>query len=165
MVRYEREEEFVDDRPDTCGLRWFEVHEQIVAHQIERHGEHGGRDPFQVDLAAVVGAPVEHGLAGARARVATDPIVRRASPTSTSQPRLEARRGREWCPAGAAGQLRGRAAADRTLVLLRPDGYVGLISAAGDASAVSDYFAAIGAAVVPARARWPKPRRRAAASR
>jgi hypothetical protein len=34
-------------------------------------------------------------------------------------------------------------AADRTLVLIRPDGYIGLISDAGDASAVSDYLAAI----------------------
>ncbi|MFC4618890.1 FAD-dependent oxidoreductase [Camelliibacillus cellulosilyticus] len=35
-------------------------------------------------------------------------------------------------------------AGDRTLVLIRPDGYIGLISDAGDASAVSDYLAAIG---------------------
>jgi 2-polyprenyl-6-methoxyphenol hydroxylase-like FAD-dependent oxidoreductase len=35
-------------------------------------------------------------------------------------------------------------AADRTLVLIRPDGYVALISDAGDVSAVSDYLAAIG---------------------
>ena len=35
-------------------------------------------------------------------------------------------------------------AADRTLVLIRPDGYIGLISDAGDVSAVSDYLAAIG---------------------
>jgi 2-polyprenyl-6-methoxyphenol hydroxylase-like FAD-dependent oxidoreductase len=35
-------------------------------------------------------------------------------------------------------------AGDRTLVLIRPDGYVALISDAGDASAVSDYLAAIG---------------------
>jgi hypothetical protein len=34
--------------------------------------------------------------------------------------------------------------ADRTLVLIRPDGYVALISDAGEASAVSDYLAAIG---------------------
>jgi 2-polyprenyl-6-methoxyphenol hydroxylase-like FAD-dependent oxidoreductase len=34
-------------------------------------------------------------------------------------------------------------AADHTLVLIRPDGYVGLISDAGDVSAVSDYLAAI----------------------
>lgn len=34
-------------------------------------------------------------------------------------------------------------AAERTLVLIRPDGYVGLISDAGDLSAVSDYLAAI----------------------
>ena len=33
---------------------------------------------------------------------------------------------------------------DRTLVLIRPDGYVALISDAGDASAVSRYLAAIG---------------------
>ncbi len=31
-----------------------------------------------------------------------------------------------------------------TLVLIRPDGYVGMISDAGDVSAVSDYFASIG---------------------
>ena len=35
-------------------------------------------------------------------------------------------------------------AGDRTLVLTRPDGYVALISDAGDVSAVSDYLAAIG---------------------
>lgn len=35
-------------------------------------------------------------------------------------------------------------AADRTLVLIRPDGHVALISDAGDISAVSDYLAAIG---------------------
>jgi hypothetical protein len=34
-------------------------------------------------------------------------------------------------------------AADRTLVLIRPDGYLALISDAGDASAVTDYLAAI----------------------
>jgi 2-polyprenyl-6-methoxyphenol hydroxylase-like FAD-dependent oxidoreductase len=34
-------------------------------------------------------------------------------------------------------------AGDRTLVLIRPDGYVGLISDAGDASAVSDYLAVV----------------------
>jgi hypothetical protein len=33
---------------------------------------------------------------------------------------------------------------DRTLVLIRPDGYIGLISDAGDVSAVSGYLAAIG---------------------
>ncbi len=32
-------------------------------------------------------------------------------------------------------------------MLIRPDGYVGLISDTGDVSAVSDYFAAIGGAV------------------
>lgn len=32
---------------------------------------------------------------------------------------------------------------DRTLVLIRPDGYIGLISDAGDPAAVSDYLAAI----------------------
>lgn len=35
-------------------------------------------------------------------------------------------------------------AGDRTLVLIRPDGYVALISNAGDVSAVRDYLAAIG---------------------
>jgi len=35
-------------------------------------------------------------------------------------------------------------AAEGTLVLIRPDGYVALISDAGDVSAVSDYLAAIG---------------------
>jgi hypothetical protein len=35
-------------------------------------------------------------------------------------------------------------ATDRTLVLIRPDGYVALMSDAGDVSAVSDYLAAIG---------------------
>jgi hypothetical protein len=37
-------------------------------------------------------------------------------------------------------------ATDRTLVLIRPDGYVALISDAGDISAVSEYLAAIGRA-------------------
>jgi hypothetical protein len=31
-----------------------------VAHQVERHGEHGGRDALEVDLAAVVGALVDN---------------------------------------------------------------------------------------------------------
>jgi hypothetical protein len=31
-----------------------------------------------------------------------------------------------------------------TLVLIRPDGYIGLISDAGDAAALADYLAAIG---------------------
>jgi hypothetical protein len=35
-------------------------------------------------------------------------------------------------------------ASDRTLVLIRPDGHVAWISDAGEASAVSDYLAAIG---------------------
>lgn len=35
-------------------------------------------------------------------------------------------------------------AADRTLVLIRPDGYIALISDAGDVSTVLNYFAAIG---------------------
>ncbi|WP_432840915.1 FAD-dependent oxidoreductase [Dactylosporangium sp. CA-092794] len=47
--------------------------------------------------------------------------------------------------ADTAGHLaRAYGAAERTLVLIRPDGYVGLISDAGDGSAVSDYLAAIG---------------------
>ena len=39
---------------------------------------------------------------------------------------------------------RAYGAADHTLVLIRPDGYVGMISDAGDVSAVSAYFDAIG---------------------
>ena len=39
---------------------------------------------------------------------------------------------------------RAYGATGRTLVLIRPDGYVGLISDAGDVSAVSQYLAAIG---------------------
>jgi len=47
--------------------------------------------------------------------------------------------------ADTAGHLASAyGATDRTLVLIRPDGYVALISDAGDASAVSDYLAAIG---------------------
>jgi 2-polyprenyl-6-methoxyphenol hydroxylase-like FAD-dependent oxidoreductase len=46
--------------------------------------------------------------------------------------------------ADTAGYLASAyAATDRTLVLIRPDGYVGLISDAGDVSAVSDYLANI----------------------
>ena len=45
----------------------------------------------------------------------------------------------------AAGRLAGAyGATDRTLVLIRPDGYIGLISDAGDVSAVTHYLAAIG---------------------
>jgi hypothetical protein len=40
-----------------------------------------------------------------------------------------------WVPDGAT---------DRTLVLIRPDGYVALISDAGDVSAVAGYLAALG---------------------
>ena len=47
--------------------------------------------------------------------------------------------------ADAEGHLAGAyGAADHTLVLIRPDGHVALISDAGDVSAVSDYLAAIG---------------------
>jgi hypothetical protein len=47
--------------------------------------------------------------------------------------------------ADTAGYLaRAYAATDRTLVLIRPDGYLGLISDAGDAVAVADYLAALG---------------------
>lgn len=35
-------------------------------------------------------------------------------------------------------------ASDRALILIRPDGYIGLISDAGDARSVSEYFDAIG---------------------
>jgi 2-polyprenyl-6-methoxyphenol hydroxylase-like FAD-dependent oxidoreductase len=45
----------------------------------------------------------------------------------------------------AAGQLASAyGATDRTLVLIRPDGYVALISDAGDVAAVVDYLSAIG---------------------
>jgi 2-polyprenyl-6-methoxyphenol hydroxylase-like FAD-dependent oxidoreductase len=47
--------------------------------------------------------------------------------------------------ADTAGHLASAyGAADRTLVLIRPDGYVALIADAGDVSAVSDLLAAIG---------------------
>ena len=47
--------------------------------------------------------------------------------------------------ADTEGQLASAyGAAERTLVLIRPDGYVALISDAGDVSAVSGYLAAIG---------------------
>jgi hypothetical protein len=54
--------------------------------------------------------------------------------------------------ADTGGHLaRAYAATGRTLVLIRPDGYVALISDAGEMSAVSDYLAAIGrVAAVPA---------------
>ena len=39
---------------------------------------------------------------------------------------------------------RAYGATDRTLVLIRPDGHVGLISDAGDVAAVSGYFDALG---------------------
>jgi hypothetical protein len=47
--------------------------------------------------------------------------------------------------ADVGGHLaRAYGATDRALVLIRPDGYVGLISDAGDSSAVLNYLAAIG---------------------
>jgi hypothetical protein len=46
--------------------------------------------------------------------------------------------------ADTAGHLaHAYAPSDRTLVLIRPDGYIGLISDSGDYSAVSGYLAAI----------------------
>src|ERR1700761_2414263 len=46
--------------------------------------------------------------------------------------------------ADTAGYLaRAYAATDRTLVLIRPDGYIGLISDAGDPAAVADYLATL----------------------
>ncbi len=47
--------------------------------------------------------------------------------------------------ADSAGHLaRAYEATERTLVLIRPDGYVGLISDAGDLSALSDYLTVYG---------------------
>jgi hypothetical protein len=57
------QEQLVDDRVDARGLERFEVHEQVVAHQVEGHGEHGGRNALKVDLAAVVGTSVDDLLA------------------------------------------------------------------------------------------------------
>ena len=46
--------------------------------------------------------------------------------------------------ADTAGYLaRAYAATGRTLVLIRPDGYIGLISDAGDPAAVADYLATL----------------------
>jgi 2-polyprenyl-6-methoxyphenol hydroxylase-like FAD-dependent oxidoreductase len=57
------------------------------------------------------------------------------------------------CPGDVAdtqGHLaRSYAATDRTLVLIRPDGYIALISDAGDVSAVSSYLDALGGALRP----------------
>ena len=49
----------VDDRVDASGSERLEVHQQVVAHQVERHREDGGRDAVEVDFAAVVGALVD----------------------------------------------------------------------------------------------------------
>ncbi|MCG5446016.1 hypothetical protein NIE79_004580 [Micromonospora sp. NIE79] len=47
--------------------------------------------------------------------------------------------------AGTEGHLASaNCAADRTLVLIRPDGYIALISDAGDVGAVSHYLHAFG---------------------
>lgn len=47
--------------------------------------------------------------------------------------------------ADTEGQLaRAYGATDGTLVLIRPDGYVAMISDAGDVSAIADYLAAVG---------------------
>ncbi|MGH7911781.1 MAG: FAD-dependent oxidoreductase, partial [Candidatus Dormibacteraceae bacterium] len=46
--------------------------------------------------------------------------------------------------ADTGGHLAGAYGATERLVLIRPDGYVALISDAGDTSAVSNYLAAIG---------------------
>src|SRR5579875_3357591 len=56
----QRQEQLIDDRLDPGRFQRFEVHEQVVAHQVEGHGQDGGRDTVEVDLAAVVGAPVDH---------------------------------------------------------------------------------------------------------
>lgn len=74
---------------------------------------------------------------GAAAAVALPPGLRTL--------RVVARPGHPDDVADAEGHLvRAYGANGRTLVLIRPDGHIGLISDAGDASAVARYLAAIG---------------------
>jgi hypothetical protein len=55
----QRQEQLVGDRLDPRGRQRPEVQEQVVAHQVERHGEDVRSNVLQVDLAAVVGALVD----------------------------------------------------------------------------------------------------------
>ena len=124
------QEELVDDRPDAGGLRGLEVHEQVVAHQVERQVEHRGRDALEVDLAAVVG-PLVDGR-GVRERPVAHDLVAdlgRAEAGVGQQPREGGRRGdgeeagaglRSRPSAGRAGRCAGRRCRGR-----RPGGRCG----------------------------------------
>ena len=49
MAPDQGQEEFVDDGQDACGPQRPEVHEKVVPHQVERHGEHGCGDALKAD--------------------------------------------------------------------------------------------------------------------
>jgi hypothetical protein len=94
MCPYEGHEEVVNDRLDAFGLRWFEVHEHVVAHQVERHGEHGWGNAFEIDLASsmcalVDGPPVREQLVTHDLRVE----LRGGHPDAGQQPRERGTRG------------------------------------------------------------------------
>jgi hypothetical protein len=50
----EGHEEFVHNLEDPFFRQRLERHEQVVAHQVERHGHDGGGGLVEVDLAALV---------------------------------------------------------------------------------------------------------------
>jgi hypothetical protein len=71
--------------------------------------------------------------------------ARQSSPFEIQALRVVAQPTRHGDIADTRGHLaRAYGATDRTLVLIRPDGHVGLISDAGDVAAVSGYFDALG---------------------
>jgi hypothetical protein len=73
------------------------------------------------------------------------PPVSDSSPFEVQMLRVVAQPTNPGDIADTGGHLaRAYAATERTLVLIRPDGHVALISDTGDASAVSRYFAALG---------------------
>jgi 2-polyprenyl-6-methoxyphenol hydroxylase-like FAD-dependent oxidoreductase len=72
-------------------------------------------------------------------------LARESSPFELRTLRVVAQPTRRGDIADSEGHLASSySATDRSLVLIRPDGYVALISDAGDASAVSSYLAALG---------------------
>lgn len=119
-----------DDRADTAGLRA------------------GDRAPDATELVSVDGECRLFDLIRGGRFTLLD--FRTRVPDGTTLPELAILRvvGRPTGPgdvADAGGHLaHAYGATDRTLVLIRPDGYIGLISDAGDLSAVSDHLAASG---------------------
>ena len=85
LIVDEGQEQVVDDRLETFRWHWLEGHEQIMAHQVERHRQDGGGNLVQVELTAFLRAPED--VMGPQRPVAEQPgpHVRRAEARAGKQ--------------------------------------------------------------------------------